>query len=161
MGDYDTAVVCTNGHVINNTAESFPESTTKFCGRCGAVAVTACDRCRTAVRGEYHSPGIVVISAAEPKPPAYCHGCGEPLPWTRARLQALKDLVAESKASADEGQKLAESLASLASDTPGTQVAVMRWKKFLAGTGKDLLSFARKLVEEVASEAVKRQLFGP
>lgn len=159
MGEYDKALICRNGHVVNSSAASLPERNTKFCGKCGAATIDSCDKCYDFIRGYYRVEGV--IGFFEYSPPSFCEGCGAPFPWTEARLKALKDLVAASGASVEEAQGLSEALPALTSEVPGTPVAVLRWKRFFAGTGKDVISFAREILVVIAAEAVKHQLFGP
>lgn len=155
MGECEKAIVCRSGHVINGYATSYPDSSAKFCPSCGAPGVSACEKCSEPIRGAGSALYEPVYT-----PASYCRGCGAAYPWTEARLKALRDLVAESGASEEERARLSESLPALAAEGPGTAVAVLRWKKFLAGSGKGLMSFARDLLVNVASEAVKGQLFG-
>ena len=35
-GYYDVAQICTNGHVVNSSASSVPQSNQKYCTECGA-----------------------------------------------------------------------------------------------------------------------------
>lgn len=96
------------------------------------------------------------------EPPSYCHNCGSPFPWTAARLQAAKDLADELDELDNEDREiLKSSLDDISSDAPGTEVATVRIKRImtkLSGTGAEML---RKVVVDVASEAVKKIFLGP
>ena len=56
---YDTAQICTNGHVVNSMSKSHPEHNRKFCDKCGAPTITNCQNCKAPIRGHYHEPPIV------------------------------------------------------------------------------------------------------
>ena len=92
---YDTAQVCTNGHAINECAETQPQHNSKFCAKCGAATITTCAKCNSKIRGHYYVPGVVSISIYSP--PVFCHECGEAYPWTAARLEAARELARESE----------------------------------------------------------------
>jgi hypothetical protein len=53
---------------------------------------------------------------------------------------------------------LEESLPNLASDTPESGLAVVRWKKFVAKAGGTIGPFIKRLITEIATEAVKRSI---
>jgi len=53
-GWYDTAQICTNGHVINSMARSEPKHNKKFCDKCGAKTIMNCPNCNSPIRGDYH-----------------------------------------------------------------------------------------------------------
>lgn len=160
MGDRDHGVACANGHWINSSAGRFPEDTTKHCKKCGAPAVGQCPSCGSEVHGEYSVPGVLIL-ASPPKPPAYCHDCGKPYPWTDAKLLAVGELLELSGATEPEKEQLKADLSALAKDEPRSGVAAARWKRFLLGGGKEIADAARKLVVDVASDAIKKSLLGP
>jgi len=82
MSWYDTAQVCLNGHVVNDAVRSSPESNQKYCERCGAATITACEKCKQSIPGYYHSDTVVVIGGRTMDAPPHCANCGAPYPWT-------------------------------------------------------------------------------
>jgi len=58
----------------------------------------------------------------------------------------------------EEMEALKESLPNLASDTPQSGLAVIRWKKFATKAGGTIGPFILKLIAEIATAAVKRSM---
>jgi hypothetical protein len=87
---YDTAQICTRGHVITSYLVSQPQGSQKFCKTCGSPTITTCQVCNENIRGEYHVPGV--ISFFPYSVPDFCHGCGSAYPWTVAKSRATKEL---------------------------------------------------------------------
>ncbi len=156
---YDTAQICTNGHVINESSISSPQFNQKFCRKCGAPTVTNCRNCNVAIKGEYHVPHspINVIHVSPPKPPGFCHQCGKPYPWTEAALKAAQELSDEvDNLTPEERELLKKSLDDIVRDTPQTEVAATRFKKIVAKAGKVAVDGFKVILFDVASEAAKR-----
>jgi hypothetical protein len=151
---YDTAQVCLNGHTINSMINAAPQHNQKFCGKCGTQTLTACPECNADIRGHYS--GVFSFY----RPPAFCHECGKAYPWTAGRLQAARDLTAEmEKLDSGEREALSKSLDDLVRETPQTPVAVTRFKKLMAKVGSVGAENFKKILVEVATEAVKKQLW--
>lgn len=150
---YETAMVCLNGHTITDGIQTFPEKEAPYCPQCGAKTITACAKCGAAVRGHY-SEGSAFRDYT---PPAFCHNCGRPLPWTESAIHAWRELVGESEGlSNDEKERLKGSIDDLIADTPGTSVAIIRVKKWLAKAGNMIGPSVKQIVLDVGTEAVKR-----
>ena len=92
---YDTAQVCLNGHLITSRAQTSPRLQKKRCPVCGELAITKCPGCGTPIRGHYH--GWEVNGVGPTAPPAHCHDCGTPYPWTQRRLQIVEKRMEISK----------------------------------------------------------------
>ena len=90
---YDVAQICENGHVANSMAQKYPGINQEHCDRCGAPTIMACPSCQTAIRGYYHVTRVVGFD--DYAAPAFCYKCGNPFPWTAARLRAAEDLADE------------------------------------------------------------------
>ena len=106
---YDIAEICTNGHVTNEATKLRPQHNQTHCEKCGAATITKCPTCNTDIRGEYHSD-VIMLGLAFPTPP-FCITCGEPFPWTKAKLDAARELAMEQDGLAPEEQEqLAKSL---------------------------------------------------
>src|SRR5688572_27431450 len=89
---YDVAQICANGHLINSSSEDLPKHNQDFCSSCGAHAVTSCQKCNTPIRGYFWGGGFIGATYVIPR---YCHSCGEPYPWTAARIEAAQELAQE------------------------------------------------------------------
>ena len=150
---YDSALICTNGHLINDSYNLEPQHNKKRCPQCGAATICNCPGCAHEVQGRYYGDGV---TRGLYRPPNNCHECGAPYPWTEARLRAISELLAMSDLSPADQAALRDSVPALTGETPSTPVAVRKWK----GAGK-ALELVGDVLKEVVSEAVKRQLFGP
>lgn len=159
QGWYEIAVICRNGHVINSQATSYPEMTVPFCPGCGAATLRHCLACRARIRGEYHLSGILTLQPYVP--PAYCHGCGTPYPWTLQRLEAADALVDELEhLSLQDRELLKGSIADLVQDSPRSHVAALRVKRLLAKAGTGMAEVFRSVLVDVLSEATRRAIWG-
>jgi hypothetical protein len=153
---YDMAQICTNGHVINSSAGNSPEFNQSFCSKCGAKTISFCPHCAAKIRG--HLRGEVTFSQIDA--PAFCYNCGKPYPWVAVTLSAAKDLADElDELSPDDRVTLKGTLDDLVSDTPRTQVAVARFKKIVAKAGRVTAEALKKVLIDVVTEAVKKQLW--
>ncbi len=174
---YDVAQICKNGHLINSHAHSNQESNQKACTECGQSTYTACPDCNQPIRGcrhvdreefvsgnsitgEYKTRIETYCQKVPYKIPSYCHNCGQPYPWTAAKLEAAKLLIEEDdQLGLDEKGILNSVLSDLIVDTPRTQLAVARFKritsKALSITGDGL----KNIFIEICSEAVKKALW--
>ncbi len=155
---YDIAQVCLNGHTINQYARSQPEHNRLFCGRCGERTITQCLSCNRFIRGFYHIPNVIDVDDYVLL--AFCQDCGSPYPWTGNKLTAARELIAEvENLKPEEAESLNKSLDDLVRDTPSTQLAAIRFKKFLPKAGKEIAEGLRKIIVDIASEAAKKALF--
>lgn len=157
MGYYRIAQICLNGHCITSSVDASPELAQKFCDQCGSTTITTCPSCRKSIRGEYFVPGFSWIQ--EYKVPPYCHECGKPFPWTQAAIEAAADLIIEeSEFDEDQRNRLVSSLPDIITETPRTQVAVVRLKKALLSAGKFTADGLRQFALDFGCELAKRQL---
>lgn len=156
MEGYDVALVCLNGHAINDSAGRSPEFNKKFCKQCGAAAMRDCPSCRSPIQGRYHVAGFLDLE--QWRPHAYCHECGTPFPWTESRLRAAAELIDLSDATPADKETLKRDLPALVGDTPQAQVAGARMKKFMLGAGKQVADGLKQVLVEVLAEAAKRQM---
>ena len=156
---YDTAQVCINGHVINPRAETEPEHNKSYCSECGAETITSCPNCEAKIRGKLHSGNYFTLPMLEA--PKFCWTCGSPYPWTVSRLKAAHDLANEIKGISKEERKLLNlSIDELVGDTPQTNVAIVRFRKMMSKVGPELCDTFKKILIEIMSEAVKKQIWG-
>ena len=159
MGEYNTAQVCLNGHMINSMAKTRTERNQDFCDKCGARTITKCPHCNVSIRGYYDTSGF---SGLEPEiPPSFCYNCGKPYPWTETKLRAGQELVEEfDKLTGKEKDILQKSLGEIIRDTPQTAVATMRFKKLVAKAGGEAAKTLKNLLVDVVRETVKKTIWG-
>ena len=155
MGYYAQAAICKNGHVETGDISSY--SGGRFCKKCGEEIINSCPNCGTAIQGEYYEPSVICFLPYIP--PSYCHNCGQPYPWTTARIEAAKMLIEDmDELSDEEKKKMSESIDKIISDTPYTEVASNRIKKYLLKAGKETASVFRDILVNIASDAAKKYL---
>jgi len=157
MGVYDAALVCMNGHVINNSFKSFPEFNTKFCEECGAATIHSCPNCGSNIRGDYKEPGLVNFSSNDTAP-FFCHNCGKPYPWTEEKFKALKEIIALSEISEQDKEDFNKNLPDIISETPRTKVAALKVKNIGAKVGKEIWTVAKDIFIDIASETAKKTM---
>ncbi|MBL7125718.1 MAG: DUF2321 domain-containing protein [Dehalococcoidales bacterium] len=173
---YDTAQICTNGHVINWMSVSRPDYNRGFCGKCGASTVTNCQYCNAKIMGYYHVGRFTIEEHKKrmreilhPLPnatldyntgltlPSFCSGCGKPYPWTETKLKAAQELSDEiENLSPEEREMLKKSLDDIVRDTPQTTVAATRFKKLVTKAGPVVADGFRKILVDVLSETAKK-----
>ena len=158
---YDTAQICTNGHVINSCSVSIPYHNKNFCDRCGAPTLTNCQNCNALIKGYYHQSNVTaLIYHTDLMLPSFCPDCGRSYPWTEARLKAAKELSDElDNLSLEERETLKKSLDDIVRDTPQTTVAVNRFKRLIAKAGKPAADAFRDILVDVLSEAIKKSIW--
>jgi hypothetical protein len=153
---YDTAQICVEGHIISMFAASNEERTQEHCINCGAVTVMECSHCHEPIRGHHHGPGI---GTTPTKPPAFCHKCGNAYPWIEKNLAVGAALIDEMQGLSDsEKEALAKSLPDLVRDVPATEVAVVRFKKFLPKVGETAYAAFKAVLISVVTEEAKKKL---
>jgi hypothetical protein len=152
---HDVAQICLNGHVINESTKESPEFNQKFCADCGQPTITECQNCKNPIQGKYHMPNFV---GGEPmSAPAFCPNCGNPYPWTEAKLKAARELVLEFDGLDNtEKEALSRSLDDLVRDTPSTPVAATRFKKLAVKIGKEGAGALKDIVVDILSETAKK-----
>jgi hypothetical protein len=155
---YDVAQICLNGHVINDSVREYPQHNKKYCDKCGAATITNCPNCNTEIQGDYHVEGVIGVSHYTP--PAFCHNCGKPYPWTEAKIQAAHELTQElENISEDDKEILAQSINEIVKDSPRTSLAVTRFKKILSKTNKPIVDAFRNILIDIVSETAKKLLW--
>ena len=150
---FHSADICRRGHVVTAVHELREGPPTNFCEKCGADVIGACPDCRTPIRGSAKSMYIREYHA-----PNHCFHCGKAFPWTAEGLGSLRELIAESNAPGSVKVELLKDLDALLSETPRTQIAVLRMKNFLARTGDQVVPAVRQVVIEIATASAKKTL---
>lgn len=153
---YDTAQICTNGHLINEQLISSPHIDKKFCDKCGAPTITNCHYCRATIRGAYHTPSSVSSWTR----PSFCTECGKAYPWTEAALKAAQELSDElENLSPEERDLLKKSIDDIVRETPQATVAVSRFKRLVAKAGPAAADIYREILLPLLSEAIKKSIW--
>ena len=156
---YDTAQICTNGHMINSQSVYRPEHNKEFCDKCGAPTITKCQKCNSSIKGYYHVPIFIQPNYTKLPLPSFCPDCGKPYPWTEAKLKAAKELADElDKLSLEEREVLKKSLDDIMvmEDTPQTPVAATRFKRLVAKAGKVAADGLWFIIRDLVSETAKK-----
>ena len=158
MGFYNLAQICINGHIITSCFDTAPELRKNFCSICGAKTITHCSSCNAPIHGKYEVPDMFIIGEP-PDVDSYCYNCGEPYPWTEARLQSA-ELVIKEEDAFDEALKysLISSLPDVISETPKTNLAIVRMKKALLKAGSVTAECLRQFIIDFGCELIKSQL---
>jgi hypothetical protein len=121
------------------------------------MTLTTCARCGTPIRGEYISPGVIVVGFTF-DPPAYCHNCGGAFPWTERKRQAAIDLFVDEIQEEAARREFEESVNQVTHDTPQAPVAAGRLRRLFGKLKSGTAEVVRKLVVDIAAEAVKGSL---
>jgi hypothetical protein len=158
MGHYRSAQVCLNGHQITDNIEDSPAFMSEFCSTCGEKTIRACPNCQSQIRGDYVTPGVAVIGFGY-TPPRFCHACGKPYPWVQHKLDAAKEMADELEGlSAEDRERLKQSLEDLTRDTPKTDTAILKYKMIAKKVGGAAGAMLNKIIAEIATEYVKKQM---
>lgn len=154
---HDVQQVCLNGHVTNNCSSDASRNQ-NFCEICGAKTITKCQHCKGPIRGGHkYSPG-----PTHPRRDAYCLHCGRRFPWTESQLAAVRAIAEESEdLDAEDTERLDAILPDLIAktETPQTQLAIVKFKKLVKKGGSAFAEALRKTLVDVFSESVKKILF--
>ena len=158
MTEYLTAQVCLNGHMITSSIEQSPEQKQDYCSKCGAKTITKCPNCGAPLRGELYDDDCVIIGYVA-NVDSYCPKCGAPFPWTSSAIENAALLIQEEEELSDQLKSSAiESLPAIVTETPATNVAVVRLKKCLASAGKFTAEGLRQFVIDFGCELAKKSL---
>ena len=156
MGYYDTAQICLNGHVINDSFYEYSTHNQNHCDKCGQPTIIKCQHCNTEIRGDYKASGVIGFGGTM-SAPNFCHSCGKPYPWTSKKMEAFREMADElEELSPTEIEKLKDSLDDIVTETPKIEVAGLRVKKILKKIGKESYESAKSILVDIASEAIKK-----
>ena len=157
MGEFLTAQVCMNGHTITEGLELSPDFQSKFCSTCGAQTISECQNCSTPIRGEYYIPGV--IASFDYIPPNYCHDCGKSMPWLEQSMASVTEIIKDlNELPAKDHELFIQTVLELTKDTPRTELAALRYRKYLTKFGKVATDLLNKTVHSIATDAAKRLL---
>jgi Uncharacterized protein conserved in bacteria len=157
---YDTAEICKNGHVITIHYESQPVERKNYCPQCNAATIHECPNCKKKIQGCYHSENHEALSCSpltnsskyysfttcltkkdQYTPPAYCHNCGSPFPWTEALIaEADKIIEMMSELTPAEKEELKLIFPDLIAETSSTISSSIKFEKLLKPVNALLIS---------------------
>lgn len=158
MAKYLTAQICSNGHMITSSIEHNPELMQDYCSKCGGKTITCCPNCNTPLRGKLYDDEVAIFGFA-PSIDSYCPKCGLPLPWTKSAIENATLLIQEADELSEQlKSSTIESLPALITETPATNVAVVRMKKCLASVGQFTADGLRQFALDFACEFAKKSL---
>ena len=158
MGYYQKAEICLNGHLISANSSTINHE--EFCSSCGKKTITSCPNCNSMIRGWYKMEDVVIFHKKEDfKIPSYCHSCGEPYPWTTNAIKVAELLIAEEEqVSQEEIDKMIEVLSDIIVETPKTQLATVRIKKFISKSSSFVADGLRQFIIDFGCEYVLRSM---
>ncbi len=148
-GQYDNALICENGHVINSMLNQFPEDNKKYCEQCGKIALTKCDKCGTLFRGNMYGDVYDL--------PAFCFNCGTVFPWTQLKIETAIELAVSSELINDEEREIVKkAVPEIVRDGTRTMLESTKFKKILFKIGNGTATMIRETLAAVISETAKK-----
>lgn len=93
------------------------------------------------------------------KVPSYCMHCGNAYPWTKRAIDAAKELIRFSELNEQEQEQFGQDVQDLVAESPRTQLAQIRVKKFLSKAGKEITEGIKNVLVDMVSESVKRAIW--
>lgn len=153
---YDVALICKNGHVKNSYFHEHSEKNSAFCPSCGSPTIHCCPNCNKDIKGHDLSEFGYMYNY---EVPAFCEYCGSPFPWTESALQNAYLLIQEEEElSEQQKDSIIKSLPDIISETPRTNLAVVRVKKGIASAGKFTAEAIRQFVIDFGCELAIKSL---
>lgn len=144
--------------MITSSIEHNPELMHDYCPKCGAKTLTSCPSCGAAINGELYDDEITIIGY-EPVVDSYCPKCGKPYPWTESAIRNATLLIQEEEELSEQlKSSVIESLPDIITETPATNIAVVRMKKCLASVGKFTSEGLRQFAIDFGCELAKKSL---
>lgn len=159
MGGFGIGQVCLNGHAITGFYQPGGPFSEDFCSDCGQRTITACEGCGSPIKGDYDASEDEIFTSVVYLAPRYCTTCGAPFPWTASAIEAAKELADEIDGIGEDARsKAKDSFVDLASDTPKTQLAIVRVKKLLAAAAPAVADGLKQVLVSIATDTAKKQL---
>ena len=157
MGTYRTAQICLNGHMINDSADVYPEHNEEYCSKCGQKTITTCPNCQVPIRGDYYVPGY--YGGNETPVPAYCHHCGRPFPWTEKVLNnAVEILSYDAELDENTKQLIKDSIPGLLVDSVDTELSIVKFNSVISKVSDVIKNALYNTLVDVVSGAIMNRL---
>lgn len=158
MSYYDVQQVCINGHQITASYSENPVFRKDHCPACGKITIHKCPNCDNDIKGKYVNPKVAVIGV-KTKVPHYCDNCGEPFPWTKSSIEAVKEISEELEGlSEKEHSDLKENIDLVLTDNPKTELGVVKIKKILKKATGTIIKYFDEKLTDIASETAAKLL---
>jgi len=146
---YDNALICKNGHVINSMSNQYPIDNKAFCEECGSKALDRCEKCNTLIRGNKLGDTYYL--------PSFCFNCGSVFPWTQLKIETAIELGLSSELIDDnERDILRTSIPEIIKDTPRTMLESTKVKKILWKIGNGTSTMIKETLAAIISETAKK-----
>lgn len=159
MFNYDEAIICENGHIINCNVHYSKNDNFKYCSDCGGLGISVCKSCAEPIQGAMLSSGIP--GAAFYKPPSFCGECGHPHVWTENVLKATEELAdLLDWLTEEEREDLKLSVSDIISKKSSTPVAVVKFKRLAKKIGKETMDAFRSILHGQIGEEMEIDIFG-
>ncbi len=152
---YDVALICMNGHLINDCSNTATDHNSEYCKHCGAKCIDACLHCGEKIKGHYHVAGFFSSSYTIPK---FCGKCGNPYPWTEAEMQAAKELIELSDLGEADKESFKSAIEDIIVDTPKTKVAGAKIKIYLSRIGEEIRKDIKDILIGIGTEVALEQM---
>jgi len=154
----DNALICLDGHVINDSMRDQPQLNKKHCPQDGKPTISECPECHQPIAGEIHYSNV--FGAHDFKLPAFCIECGKPYPWTTAKQNAAKELIEELELSVEDQKTLEVSIDQIGKNDIQAQVGATKINRIIKSIKSTTGEILHKLVVDISSETAKKILLG-
>lgn len=139
---YVPAQICLNGDICNSDMAYHQEVNKQYCPKCGQKTIDECQFCHTKLQGDYGCMSRDILKGQLhfhvfkrlSTPPAYCHNCGKPYPWTEATMRAAEHIIDMlDDLTEDQKKQLVDFIPDIIVETPQSRYAALVYAKFLDG----------------------------
>lgn len=156
---YDSALICLNGHIVNDSTNECKEKNSNYCTLCGEDTISVCDKCKAIIRGTLFTnerPFESIETA-----PNFCFQCGNPFPWLVKKIETALEIVIQSPGNENiNREELKNDLLELTKDTPSTSLAALKINKVKKNIAENTLKIFNNLLVEIVSETAKKIILG-
>jgi hypothetical protein len=142
--------------VVSANLESV-EHSIQYCEDCGKETIDSCQECNQTILGWSYNPHVSIMIPFQPS--NFCRFCGKPFPWTKAKKEALDELIDfENDLTEDDKRLMKGTIDDIINETPRT--TALKFKHYLARFGKEAAKASRDIIVDIASETGKKILLG-
>jgi hypothetical protein len=161
MEKFDTAQICTNGHLISSATETKPHTKRDFCDKCGAETICNCPNCKKPIKGDYL--GVInnenlnnndkireLLDSLGFHIPQFCDSCGHEFPWFQKKLELVFEFVEYiDSLTFQQKNDFKSSINELIKQTSKLPMAKIELKKILSSLDKDISDNILDLMKEI------------
>ena len=157
MGNFLTAQICENGHIITSDTDQF---SLYFCTQCGSKALDKCPSCGEPIHGSYFDYDIAFVPKPLEQAPHYCYHCGKAYPWTQKILDnAIELLSLDEDLDSNTKSIIKNAIPNLLVDTPETPIATAKYQSAIGKAGQVLKDSMRQLLIDLITESAKKIIY--